>query len=101
MKNKKHRIIKRRTNIMPEHLRKQEFVVKELSNSPTRRVIRVVQSNLVGDEWRVEYYEMNQIVSVAISFKQAHELYELGYPCYAYEDSIFKPVNEVYFTRIV
>ena len=97
MKIKKHRTIKRRTNIMPEHLKKREFIVKELSNSPTRHIIRVIQSNLVGDEWRVEYFEMNQIVSMGMGFKEAHELYKLGHPCYAYTDGIFIQVYEDYF----
>lgn len=97
MNIKKHRVVKRRTNIMPEHLRKQKYITKELSNSSTRRILHVAQSNLDKYRWRVKYIEMNTVTSMEITFKNAHELCELGHPCYAYIDNTFIQVYEDYF----
>lgn len=97
MKNKKYRIIKRRTNIMPEHLKRRGFVVKELHRNNAYHIQRVAQNNLDKNEWVIFYASGGIMVAEAITIKYAHELCELGYPCYAYIGSIFVQVYENYF----
>ena len=91
------KIKKRRTNIMPEHLKRQRFVVKELHNSFGKYIERVVQSNLDPFEWRVFVITPLNGSVYAINTKDAHELCEAGHPCHAYIDSTFVQVYEDYF----
>ena len=99
MKNKKYGIKKRRTNIMPEHLRKREFISEELHDPFGRYIESIRQSDFNPFEWHVFVIEPFTRSMYTINTKGAHEMYEQGHPCFAYVDDIHVQVNEGYFTR--
>ena len=99
MKNKKHRITKRRTNIMPEHLKKREFISRELHHPFGGYIDRVIQSNLDPFKWHVFVIKPLTGSVYTINTKSAHEMCEQGHPCFAYVDDIHVQVSEDYFTR--